>query len=53
MLFVTHSIPEAIRVGNRIALFSPHPGQIKAEVNSSTDETRLRSLLFDKDSDRA
>ena len=26
MLFVTHSIPEAVRVGNRILLLSPHPG---------------------------
>ena len=33
-LFVTHSIPEAVRVGNRILLLSPHPGQVKAELNS-------------------
>ena len=26
MLFVTHSIPEAVLVGNRILLLSPHPG---------------------------
>ena len=35
VLFVTHSIPEAIRVGNRILLMSAHPGQVRAEVNSS------------------
>jgi NitT/TauT family transport system ATP-binding protein len=29
MLFVTHSIPEAVVVGNRILLMSPHPGQVK------------------------
>ncbi len=46
VLFVTHSIPEAIRVGNRIALLSPHPGQLKAEVNSPTDEARVQELLF-------
>jgi NitT/TauT family transport system ATP-binding protein len=46
VLFVTHSIPEAIRVGNRIALLSPHPGQLKAEVNSPTDEARVQKLLF-------
>ena len=34
MLFVTHSIPEAVRIGNRILLLSPHPGQVKAELNS-------------------
>jgi NitT/TauT family transport system ATP-binding protein len=34
VLFVTHSIPEAIKLGNRILLMSPHPGQVKAEVNS-------------------
>jgi NitT/TauT family transport system ATP-binding protein len=34
VLFVTHSIPEAVLVGNRILLLSPHPGQVKAELNS-------------------
>ncbi len=33
VLFVTHSIPEAIRIGNRILLLSPHPGQAKAEIS--------------------
>lgn len=32
VLFVTHSIAEAIRIGNRILLLSPHPGRVKAEV---------------------
>ena len=34
VLFVTHSIAEAIKVGSRILLLSPHPGQVKAEINS-------------------
>jgi NitT/TauT family transport system ATP-binding protein len=34
MLFVTHSIEEALVVGNRILLLSPHPGQVRAELNS-------------------
>ena len=34
VLFVTHSIPEAVRIGNRILLLSPHPGQVKAELGS-------------------
>jgi NitT/TauT family transport system ATP-binding protein len=33
VLFVTHSIAEAIRIGNRILLLSPHPGRVKAEVD--------------------
>ncbi len=35
VLFVTHSILEAIVIGNRILLLSPHPGQVKAELNSN------------------
>src|SRR5258708_4887851 len=35
VIFVTHSIPEAVKLGNRILLLSPHPGQVKAELNSS------------------
>ena len=34
VIFVTHSIDEAVKIGNRILLLSPHPGQVKAEVNS-------------------
>jgi NitT/TauT family transport system ATP-binding protein len=53
VLFVTHSIPEAIRVGNRILLLSAHPGQVKAEVNSTgsngekISEARIESMLFE------
>jgi NitT/TauT family transport system ATP-binding protein len=32
VLFVTHSINEAIKIGNRILLLSPRPGRVKAEV---------------------
>ena len=38
MVFVTHSIPEAVRCGNRILLLSPHPGQVKAELNGIARE---------------
>src|SRR5436190_15075250 len=34
VLFVTHSIPEAVLIGNRVLLLSPQPGQVKAELNS-------------------
>jgi sulfonate transport system ATP-binding protein len=57
VLFVTHSIPEAIKIGSRILLLSPHPGQVKAELNSlSRDladpartqalERRVHDMLF-------
>ncbi len=32
VLFVTHSINEAIKIANRILLLSPHPGRVKAEI---------------------
>ena len=34
LLFVTHSIEEALVVGSRIGLLSPHPGRVRAEINS-------------------
>jgi NitT/TauT family transport system ATP-binding protein len=34
VLFVTHSIEEAVIVGSRILILSPHPGQVKAELNA-------------------
>ncbi len=33
MVFVTHSIDEAIIIGSRIVLLSPHPGRVRAELN--------------------
>ena len=33
LIFVTHSIEEAIVVGSRVLLLSPHPGQVRAELN--------------------
>jgi NitT/TauT family transport system ATP-binding protein len=57
VLFVTHSIPEAIKIGSRILLLSPHPGQVKAELNSLPRDTadpaqaqaferRIHDMLF-------
>ena len=49
VLFVTHSIPEALRVGNRVLLLSAHPGQVKAEINAEgADAPRVEALLFDQ-----
>jgi NitT/TauT family transport system ATP-binding protein len=36
MLFVTHSIEEAIILGSRILVLSPHPGRVKAELNAQS-----------------
>ena len=53
VLFVTHSIPEAIKIGTRILLMSPHPGQVKAELNggllgesAAALEKRIQHILF-------
>lgn len=61
LLFVTHSIEEALVIGNRIALLSPHPGRIRAEINShewdmhsiggeqfQSAARRIHRLLFDE-----
>jgi NitT/TauT family transport system ATP-binding protein len=48
VLFVTHSIPEAIHIGTRILLLSAHPGRVKAELNScDMDAARIHEILFD------
>lgn len=33
VMFVTHSIAEAIRIGSDILLLSPHPGEVRAEIS--------------------
>jgi NitT/TauT family transport system ATP-binding protein len=59
VLFVTHSIAEAVKLGTRILLLSPHPGQVRAELNglvdaTSTDreqlEDKINNLLFQGES---
>jgi NitT/TauT family transport system ATP-binding protein len=56
VLFVTHSIPEAIKIGSRILLLSPHPGEVKAELNSVGSgseqaelEGRIQQMLFSEE----
>jgi NitT/TauT family transport system ATP-binding protein len=34
VMFVTHSIEEAIIVGSRILVLSPHPGRVRAELDA-------------------
>jgi NitT/TauT family transport system ATP-binding protein len=61
LLFVTHSIEEALIVGNRILLLSPHPGRVRAELNAhqfgmhsaggaefQSTALRIHELLFDQ-----
>ena len=35
MLFVTHSIEEALILGTRILVLTPHPGQVRAELDAT------------------
>jgi NitT/TauT family transport system ATP-binding protein len=47
LVFVTHSIEEAIVVGSRIVVLSPHPGQVRAEVHCHhLDHTMRESEAF-------
>jgi NitT/TauT family transport system ATP-binding protein len=59
VLFVTHSIEEAIIVGSRILVLSPHPGRVRAELDADGFDhnsigrpefgilsKRIHSLLF-------
>jgi NitT/TauT family transport system ATP-binding protein len=62
MLFVTHSIEEAIIIGSRILVLSPHPGRVRAELDTdrfnfeTIDQNdfgamskRIEGLLFEGD----
>ena len=59
LLFVTHSIEEAILLGSRILVLTPHPGRIRAELDCGQItggpgdgeqfhalETRINDMLF-------
>jgi len=61
LLFVTHSIEEALVVGNRILVLSPRPGRVRAELNAhdfglhslggadfQAQARRIHGLLFDE-----
>jgi len=62
LLFVTHSIEEALVVGSRVALLTPHPGRMRAELNShgfglaslgsadfQSTAQRIHRLLFEEE----
>ncbi|MDH0863111.1 ABC transporter ATP-binding protein [Mitsuaria sp. GD03876] len=54
LLFVTHSIEEALLVGHRVLVLSPHPGRVRAELNAqgltaaqrAAQAQRIERLLF-------
>ena len=61
LLFVTHSIEEALVIGSRILLLSPHPGRVRAELDAArfglhdlgsaefqAQARRIHALLFDE-----
>jgi NitT/TauT family transport system ATP-binding protein len=60
LLFVTHSIEEALLVGTRVLLLSPHPGRVRAELDAGgfdfdsagspafqAQQQRIHRLLFE------
>ena len=47
VLFVTHSIPEAVFLADRIVLFSPRPGRVHSIVNVPFARPRAPSLNDD------
>jgi len=62
LLFVTHSIEEALFVGSRIGVLTPHPGRLRAEIDArpwgfdsagsdgfQAAAQRIHGLLFDQE----
>ena len=48
VIFVTHSIEQALLIGRRILVLSPHPGRVKAELNAGhLGPTDLGTPAFD------
>jgi len=62
LVFVTHAIDEALLLGSRIAVLSPHPGRLRAEIDASRFDAgdvagadfraasrRIHGLLFERE----
>ena len=52
MLFVTHSIEEALVVGNRIVVLSPRPGRVRAELNAHAFDLHTGGAAFQAQAER-
>lgn len=45
-VFVTHSVPEAVYLSDRVLVFSPQPGRIVADVPIDLERPRTSELRF-------
>ncbi|MFT3714838.1 MAG: ABC transporter ATP-binding protein [Gordonia sp. (in: high G+C Gram-positive bacteria)] len=45
-LFITHSVPEAVYLGNRVVVMSAHPGRIVADVTVDAPTPREHDFRF-------
>ena len=48
LVFVTHAIEEAVVIGSRIVVLSPHPGQVRAELNSTLGQSDREGVQFQR-----